>query len=243
MAPTAVKLRAEPLEQPGAMPNATSPTDARDPGPALSDPGPKTEPLILHLRQATAECHAAVERLPVMVALMAPTVTWDDYRRYLERMAQVYGTLEPPLLARLDQALAARPGLRPAVQPKLPALLRDLAALGRPAPSIAAGPGTGDLSQTCGGLYVLEGATLGSRVIARHLRSHLRTVGTGDPLGSAAFKGLYDRPQDPSISVAWRQFGNGLDALLERGLIERDRVAEGARAFFERVYQILAGRS
>lgn len=224
------------------MPNAPSSKNARDPGTPPSDPAPGAEPLIVALRHATAERHAAVERLPLMTALMAPTVTWGDYRLYLERMAQVYGTLEPPLLASLDEALADRPDLRPAVRPKLPALLADLAALGLSPPSLTIRRGPGHLSEVLGGLYVLEGATLGSRVIARHLRRHLGNDGAGDdPLGSAAFMGLHDDNQGPSASRAWRQFGNGLDALAEQGLIAPDRVMEGARAVFERVHQILAG--
>ncbi len=214
--------------------------NAPDPGHAPTNPVPGTEPLIRALRHATADDHVAVECLPVMAALMAPTVTWDDYRRYLERMAQVYGTLEPPLLASLDGALVAQPDPIPAVRPKLPALLRDLAALGIPAPSIAARPDPGGLSETLGGLYVLEGATLGSRVIARHLRRYLQD-GAGDPLGSAAFMGLHDDAQGPSASLGWRQFGDSLDALAERELIARDRVVEGARVAFAWVYLILAG--
>jgi heme oxygenase len=223
------------------MPNAPSSNNARDPGTPPSDPAPRAKPLIVALRHATAERHAAVERLPLMTALMAPTVTWEDYRLYLERMAQVYGTLEPLLLASLDEALAGHPDLMPAVRPKLPALLADLAALGLSPPSITVSRGPGDLSEVLGGLYVLEGATLGSRVIARHLRRHLENDGAGDPLGSAAFMGLHDDTQGLSASRAWKQFGNGLDALAEQGLIAPDRVIEGARAVFERVHQILAG--
>jgi len=80
---------------------------------------------------------------------------------------------------------------------------------------------------------------LGSRVIERPLRRHLQTDDARDTLGSAAFMGPCDSPQGLSVSLAWRQFGSDLDALLEWGLIERDRVVEDARAFFERV----AGRS
>jgi len=227
-------------EQPRVMPYVPSAVNAPDPGHAPPSTVPGTEPLIRALRRATAEDHAAVERLPVMAALMAPTVTWDDYRRYLERMARVYGTLEPPLLASLDAALVAQPDLRPAVRPKLPVLLSDLAALGIPAPSIAARPDPGGLSEALGGLYVLEGATLGSRVIARHLRRHLQD-GAGNPLGSAAFMGLHDDAQAPAVSLAWRQFGDSLEALAERQLVTRDRVVKGARAAFEWVYLILAG--
>lgn len=80
---------------------------------------------------------------------------------------------------------------------------------------------------------------LGSCVIARPLRRHLQTDDARDTLGSTAFMGLCDSPQGLCVSLAWRQPGSGLYALLEWGLIERDRVVEGVRAFFERV----AGRS
>lgn len=222
------------------MPHVHSPKKTPDPGKAPPRPGPETEPRIVALRHATAEDHAAVEGLPVMAALMAPTVTWEDYRRYLERMARVYGTLEPPLLACREAALGPHPDLMPAGRPKLPALLRDLSVLGIPAPRIAARPDPGGLSETLGGLYVLEGAALGSRVIARHRRRHQQD-GTGDLLGSAAFMGLHDDAQGPAVSLAWRQFGDSLDALAERDLIARGRVVAGARAAFAWVYRILAG--
>lgn len=225
------------------MPNAPPSKRLRNPARAPWEGAPGAEPLIVALRHATADRHAAVERLPLMRALMAPTVTWGDYRLYIERMAQVYGTLEPPLLANLDEALAGHPDLRPALRPKLPALLADLAALGSSPPSITVSRRPGDLSRALGGLYVLEGATLGSRVIARHLRRHLGQggQGAGGPLGSAAFMALHDDPQGPSASRAWREFGDGLDALVELGLIAPDRVIESAQVVFERVHQILAG--
>lgn len=223
------------------MPSPPPCESVRNPGPVPSEGALRAEPLIVTLRHATAEGHAAVEQLPIMQALMAPTVTWGDYRLYIERMAPVYGTLEPPLLAGLDAGLAGRPHLRPALRPKLPALLADLDALGLPPPSITTPEGSGDLSCALGGLYVLEGATLGSRVIARHLRRHLGQEGAGDPLGCAAFMGIHDDPEGPSASRAWRQFGNALDTLVELGLIAPDRVVASAQGVFERVHQILAG--
>jgi heme oxygenase (biliverdin-IX-beta and delta-forming) len=227
------------------MPNVPPSERLRNPGWVPSEGVPRGEPLIVALRHATAERHAAVERLPLMRALMAPTVTCGDYRLYIGRMAQVYGTLEPPLRADLEEGLAGHPDLGPdlrsALSPKLPALLADLAALGLSPRSITVSRRRGDLSRALRGLHVLEGATLGSRVIARHLRRHLGDEGAGDPLGSAAFMGLHDDPQGPSASRAWRQFGDGLDTLAELDLIAPDRVVESAQGVFERVHQILAG--
>lgn len=199
------------------------------------------QPLILELRQATASLHAGVEALPVMAALMAPTVTWDDYHGYLARMTQVYGSLEPGLFATLDEELVGHPSLNPALRPKLPALRADLRALGMPDPPLAPSLRPRGLSEAVGGLYVLEGATLGSRVIARHLRRHLKQE-RGDPLGPSAFLGPGQDSQAPSLSAAWRQFGALLETLLGEGRISRDGVVEGACGVFGRVHQILAGQ-
>lgn len=190
------------------------------------------------LRRATAAHHAEVEDLPLMAALMAPTVAWGDYCRYLAGMAYVYGTLEPPLLKALDHGLAGHPDLRSPLRSKLPALFRDLAAHGIERPSMAPWRGPVDLAGALGGLYVLEGATLGARVIARHLRHHL-VDGRGIPWQPGAFMGLHDDAQGPS--AAWRRLGAFLDALAVLGLIEQDRVIDGARATFEQVHRILAG--
>lgn len=201
-------------------------------------PAPQREPLIATLRRATAPQHAAVEALPAMVALMSPAVTWDDYGSYLQRMTRVYGALEPGLLAVLDEGLAPCPDLRPHLRPKLPLLRADLAALGLPAPPIPVPPRIGCLSEAMGGLYVLEGASLGARVIGRHLRRHLPGA-LGEALEAVAFLGCRDDPQGPSVALAWRQFGASLEALAEGGRIDRESVVAGARAVFERVHRIL----
>jgi heme oxygenase len=210
--------------------------------PARSGPatGPAREALIERLRRTTAGWHGAVERLPLMASLMAPTVTLDHYRAYLQRMFQVYGALEPPLLDTLDRGLGPHPGLRPNLRPKLPALRVDLEALDLATPPIPPPPRIEGLSQAIGGLYVLEGASLGARVIARHLRRHLGG-GAGDPLGPAAFLGHRDDPGGPSVAHAWRRFGAGLEVLAEGGLVDRDLAVAGACLVFEAVHQILAG--
>lgn len=195
--------------------------------------------LLLSLRHATADQHAAVERLPLMADLMAPAVNWEDYRAYLERMTRVYGSLEPGLLAVLDQGLPPDASLRPLLRPKLPLLLADLAVLGIEVPALPASPRAMGLSAALGGLYVLEGASLGSRVIARHLQRFLPD-GSGDQRRATAFLRCLDDPGGPPVSLAWRRFGDSLEALAAAGVVARDPVIEGARATFERVYEILA---
>lgn len=170
-----------------------------------------------------------------MARLTSSEVTIRDYRGYLRAIAKVYGTLEPALYR------ALRIGLPPALQsgpppdlglrPKYPALLRELRAHALPIPPAGEPLSVPDLSAALGGLYVLEGATLGGRVIARHLRRHL-----GDVIPEG---GLLDFHGE-ATSAVWKGFGAALDALAADGLIDSDRTVAGALQAFDRVYACLA---
>jgi heme oxygenase len=105
-------------------------------------------------------------------------------------------------------------------------------ALGLPLPAVGEGFEPADLSAAIGGLYVLEGATLGGRVIARHLRRHL-----GDALILEG--GLLDFHGE-GASVAWKRFGSALDALEADGLIGSEPASAAAIQVFDRVYAMLA---
>jgi heme oxygenase len=152
-------------------------------------------------------------------------------------MARVYMALEPPLLAALQSGLAGYPGLGPEVRPKLPALLADLADLGCPgprAPPARPVPVPPDLGAAAGGAYVLEGATLGGRVIARHLRRRLGG-GPQDPLARAGFLDFHGDP-----AAAWMGFAADLDRLVELGAIDPESAIAGARAAFGLALGLLA---
>lgn len=198
------------------------------PNPTAPDSTPVDLPTAL--RRATAGAHAAVERLPLMCRLTSPAVTREDYRDYLQVMAGLYAPLEPSLYAQLTEPLRERLGLRP----KLPALRHDLEEQGgvwvtaaplEAAPWIDRPDG---LSAAVGGLYVLEGATLGGRTIARQLRRVL-----GDGLGSATFLDFHGA----DTSAAWKTFSGALKALAGRGQIQPEVVIAGALEVFGHVHQ------
>jgi len=216
--------------------------------PSLTPSLPKTAAtgLIVALRLATAATHQAVELLPGMVRLTGPDPSPADYRRYLRLMARVYGTLEPSLYAALSApgapgASAAdrrSPGLAAeriaalGLRPKFPALCADLAMHGLAPPAVAPDLlSPPDLNTALGGLYVLEGSTLGGRVVARHLRKHL-----GDPLPGATFLDFHG---DQAVAH-WKRLGLVLDGLAADGLIDPDCVIAGACAVFQEVYTMLA---
>jgi heme oxygenase len=202
--------------------------------------------LIVALRLATAATHQAVELLPGMVRLTGPDPSPADYRRYLRLMARVYGTLEPSLYAALSapgapgtgaagQPPSARAADRVAalgLRPKFPALCADLAVHGLAPPAVVPDLlSPPDLNTALGGLYVLEGSTLGGRVVARHLRKHL-----GDPLPGATFLDFHGG----QAAAHWKRLGLALDGLAADGLIDPDCVITGACAVFQEVYTMLA---
>lgn len=186
------------------------------------------------LRRSTAEVHEAVERLPIMLRLTSEEVTQNDYRHYIHVLAGIYVIVETAFYNNLDDALRERLGIRP----KLPMLLRDLEEQGIkvPAMGLERDPGTPNrldthsMSAIVGGVYVLEGATLGGRTIARHLRRML-----GAELGAASFLDFHGE----QISAAWRHFSGALDDLCSVGMLLPDEVIAGALVTFDEIYRRL----
>jgi heme oxygenase len=188
-----------------------------------------SERLAVVLRRATAETHQAVERLPLMTRLTSPTVTREDYLDYLHALADVYAALEDSLLDALDEAIRNDLGVRR----KLPAILEDLAEQGQPhVPRASAQRVPSGAAAALGGLYVLEGATLGGRVITKHLRRCL-----GPMLGSATFLDFHGE----HASAAWKRFASILDSLPAYGRMDPAEVVSGACATFAVVHRMLEG--
>jgi heme oxygenase (biliverdin-IX-beta and delta-forming) len=187
--------------------------------------------LAVLLRHATADLHRAVESLPVMTRLTSATVTHDDYLDYLRALADVYATLEPNLFGALDEGLQNDLGVRR----KLPAILDDLRKQGHPhRPSSANEPSPTGAGTAVGGIYVLEGATLGGRVIAKHLRRCL-----GATLGPTAFLDFHGE----QASAAWKRFAGILDELPANGRVDQSEVIAGARSTFALIHRILGDAS
>ncbi|WP_161539756.1 biliverdin-producing heme oxygenase [Paramagnetospirillum kuznetsovii] len=124
------------------------------------------------LRRATHDLHERLERLPVMAPLTAGCVSAPQYLRALARLYGFYAPMEAVLFG---DTLPDSMGVRP----KSPALLRDLSALGLSGDAITTLPhctrlpALSDPSQRLGALYVLEGATLGGRVVLRRIADSL----------------------------------------------------------------------
>lgn len=238
---------------------------------------PATAGLMRKLREHTAGVHAATEALPLMQTVLGPRPTTAGYRRYLLTLHGVYTAVEPALYAAIPATLLAELG----IAPKLPALRQDLMALQPTAAttttagggSAATGPPSAEdlrvrvdgllagnrakrTATALGGLYVLEGATLGGQVIARRLRSHWLDA---SPDGDAGDARHLPRARQASRAPApaplptsflefrsrhgpgdWRRFGTALEAWAAQVPDSEPAVLNGALRIFEAMHTAFA---
>ncbi len=182
------------------------------------------------LRAATKPCHARLERR------FSPEIIMRSRSAYRGALVALLGFYEP-----LEAALCRVPApidLRE--RAKAPALRADLVALGLSQAEIASASRCRDLpelegmAEALGVAYVLEGATLGARIIAGRARDKLGV--SPEPGGGGQFFGAYGR----DTGSRWRAFLATLEDAIAPG--ERPRAARAARETFESLERWLAAR-
>ncbi len=138
---------------------------------------PATESRVARLRARTRAAHATIETVPAMARLLADDVTVGEYVNVLRHMHAFHAAIEPAIAAGLEgcpAAVALMDGSR------CRALTEDLAWFGAasvPPPSL---PSLDRCEAALGALYVVEGSSLGGRVIFRHVGASLGVaVGSG----------------------------------------------------------------
>jgi heme oxygenase len=178
-----------------------------------------TSPILDHLRSATRDLHDGLEaRLDVFARVADPVRRREMVGRFL--------AFYRPAEAALARVLANEPGLEFEARRKAPALERDLATLKTAPPADAPlAPPTGRC-EALGFLYVLEGSTLGGRVIDKQLR-----VRGLSPEGLSFFQG-YGEATGPR----WKAFC----AVLERA-DDKAAAARGARSAFAQMEAWMCG--
>ena len=185
-------------------------------------------PLSARLKADTRALHDEAEAHPAMCALVAPDLSRAVYREHLASLLRFHAALEP--------ALAACPGLGDwvpdlAARRKTDALKADLRSLGASeheieetaSPTVPPLPVEGP-ADGLGALYVTEGATLGGRILARHLASSL---GVDASTGAAHFLS-YGEERGPM----WQRYRAAVDAFGETNPAQADRVVGAAKATF-----------
>jgi heme oxygenase len=151
------------------------------------------------LRQRTRAAHDLIEREPPFAAVLSHHFTLVDYGGLLLTLRGFYEQMERDLFQNLPEPLAHGVAHRR----KTGLIARDIAALRLSGAADPQGARAVDASgwsveRKMGGLYVLEGATLGGRVIRRHL---LRRFGP-EIERALAFYGCYGA----STGAEWAAF-------------------------------------
>jgi len=174
--------------------------------------------ILARLKRETAAEHAAIEEA---TGLMRPEATLGDYRHYLERSYGFYQVVEREL-QRHDAWDVL--GLDARERTKLPLIADDLEALGRApeaVPPCTSPPSLLGLAEVLGAAYVLEGSTLGGRVISRHLTAEF---GSHVP---RRFVNAYGAQTGDN----WQAFRTALIRFTRSRAVE-DRIVAGARETF-----------
>ncbi|CAG5070506.1 hypothetical protein DYBT9623_03051 [Dyadobacter sp. CECT 9623] len=149
------------------------------------------------LRNVTAESHQNLEDNPISRALLDPDVTLANYQLYLSKIYGVILACEKqifPLLTDIVPDLGERH--------KSHLIIKDLEATGMPAQDTAALPlhqfEFDGVSEAMGIMYVLEGSTLGGKIIFKHIHEKL---GLTPETGAAYFWGY-----GTQTGILWKSF-------------------------------------
>jgi len=152
--------------------------------------------ILEQLRAATASLHDQVEQLPDMSRLMSPKVTDEDYLIALLRLRRLFWALEPTLskhffdLNRGDYCYL----------PRMKALNDDINCLSGSRPTDPVEPLKLGYYQAIGAAYVVEGATMGGKVLAKRLSQTLNRSQTN---GLKFFN--FHRKGTRSLFISWLQ--------------------------------------
>lgn len=192
-------------------------------------------PSTTRMDQLRASTQAAHARIEASLPLMSPSLTRETYLSLLEGFYGFHAPLEPALLSTV---LANDPVFAEDDRRKVPLLLADFSALGKSAADVVALPQCADLpcvtspSRALGVLYVLEGATLGGRIIVRHLRE---TLALGPTSGAAFFDGYGDQ-----TASMWKRLCIHVDASM---FLDTGEAVSAAVETFEKLLVWLAETS
>ncbi len=191
--------------------------------------GGTTRPAVLDLlRDRTRAAH---ERAEETLPLLDPSLDAARYRAILAGFWGFHAVLEPRVAA---VAELRDLGLDPAERRKLPRLEHDLRTLGADPTRVTvadAVPEVEGVAAALGCMYVLEGATLGGRIISRQLAAR----GIRPDAGGAFFAGYGDETGE-----MWKSFSAAIGAYAEAHPESTARIVEAADETFTLLERWLA---
>jgi heme oxygenase len=133
-----------------------------------------------NLRSRTAACHQVLEQNPFSIALLSNTVSNDDYTAYLKKLYGFVNGFEKNVFSEL---LSFLPDIE--LRKKAQLITSDLLSQNIVTRDIAVLPDCffknlySTKAAAWGGMYVLEGSTLGGQIIERHLKKNRKSAFKG----------------------------------------------------------------
>ena len=192
----------------------------------MSESSIKSYSVLAQLREATRPAH---QQLEATLDLLDERLTVEDYTKILGKFYGFWHAWQPLAGRLMDDAAFTRPRQR------LHLLTNDLTALGMSAAAIDAlpacpMPALHTAAAALGSFYVMEGSTLGGRVIEKNL---LARLGLARESGGSYFAGYGDQ-----TGLMWRDFLARLNAA---PFTDADEINLGAAATFACLTSWFAG--
>jgi heme oxygenase (biliverdin-IX-beta and delta-forming) len=185
------------------------------------------ESFINNLRSSTAPMHSRLESTELSAVLMSEQVTTGNYRNYLTVFKEVIAFCENDIFPLITDVIKDTHN-----RVKLPLIQRDLESLpsSDEIKSFPFKPGHAEISTAyaLGYMYVIEGSTLGGRVILKHLQPK---IGVDKDKGAAFFAG-YDENTGPM----WKQFLMDFTSYVIANNCQEETI-KGAQDAFDSIYQ------
>ena len=183
----------------------------------------QTENIISKLRSSTGALHTALEDTPLSMSLMDETGSMKNYITYLLKMRDILAFYEKNIFPALTDII---PDL--SKREKLNLIDKDLNYLIPERPDTTSGfepqlSNHPSSAYALGCMYVLEGSTLGGRVILKHIAHSLEIL---PDTGGAFFAGYGEK-----TGSLWKGFLQSLNEYAENNISDEE-IIEGAKDTF-----------
>lgn len=174
------------------------------------------------LRQETAESHQRLEDNPLSKAILTPSVSIRDYQNYLAALFGVTIACEDQVFPAISHVITDLAG-----RYKSSLIIDDLLATGFTEAEVDALPvyhfEFSSVAEAMGVMYVLEGSTLGGKVLYKHIHE---VLGLTPENGASYFWGY-----GTQTGNLWKSFISSLTQFVDENT-ERDGVIASAKKTF-----------
>ena len=183
------------------------------------------EDFLTVLRNATSQQHTQLESTDLSKKLLSDFVTTGDYKNYLLKMKDIIAYCEEAIFLLVENVITDINSRR-----KLALIQHDLACLQADVnASNLFQPIKKDITTpyALGFMYVVEGSTLGGRIILKHLKAKL---GISEEECGTFFAGY-----KASTGIRWKDFLHALTLYTSQNN-DANEIIEGAKDAFQSIY-------